>query len=1010
MPISNSTDRFNGVVASLAIKVRCVVATTANVPLLSGNQIIEGVPVVAGDRVLLAAQTDPIENGVYDVQDPTAWTRAADWDGNRDVELGSTVWAGRLAGSDVLYQVTAPAGVILPGSTAVTVGLLLDPDAAGGASSLQAVTDVGNVTNNGIILTGNGVSAGSITQYDALTSDQVQLFLDGTDYNIQVVSGVVDFDIGLNATGLMNFHRPVTTAFGLTDRVYGNFGDLTPNSAGILGSADADHVLAVNSADAGDQTGFHAQVSFGANFYRAFFGVHDGEGWGLSAWGVSNLPEFIIESNGESILEATFNGSTRLYGNNTLMITAESAAARIEGPISMIEVNLPGADVLTRGQFWVRDDNPNVPMFRDDLGTDFQLNLSAASNLQDTLDAGNESNTGIILQGAPIQWEDDGAVARTFLLLVAGGVGDPDWADVELLAEFDGTNGSTVYQEVSTNAQSATFVGNAALDTTNFLFGTASVALDGAGDYVTFPDNAGFHVNNNDFQIEGFIRFNSLPIAGEEYCIASQWLEGTAADEAFALTIIHNAGSLRIRGYNDGGFEQGSLGIVPTLGVWYHIAMTGRFNGGLGDLGLYFNGSERFYTSFAIAYPITNSTETLKIGAMSPSVGGSEGYFDGNIDEVRFTNGTARIANNPTYTIPSAAFPIGSGSPEVYQVGFSGIDTQFLSETLFDRPLTLAELAAPSAFTAGRGQFWVRSDAPNTPMFTDDLGTDFVLNAGGAPVPPIVLLDTEEIQFGTGGDITMQFDGTNFLVESIAGFPEFQLRDGIELKIFDQTNAHFIELRSNGTNANFSVSSGQINVLSDFSLTDNTEINFGSSDHLRIFSNGTNAEMVGLANGVLLISGFDQVRVPVLGQNQSAAPDGNVADVGQWWTRSAAPCRPMYTDDTDVDQEMDPSRSDLNEQNGNYTFLITDKGKTIYKASGGAGETYTIPASGAVAYQIGTWIAIDNDGGGDLTIAITTDTLVGTDGATGSRTLGDNHRALVQKIGATRWRYQASDL
>jgi hypothetical protein len=118
----------------------------------------------------------------------------------------------------------------------------------------------------------------------------------------------------------------------------------------------------------------------------------------------------------------------------------------------------------------------------------------------------------------------------------------------------------------------------------------------------------------------------------------------------------------------------------------------------------------------------------------------------------------------------------------------------------------------------------------------------------------------------------------------------------------------------------------------------------------------------------------------------------------------------MYTDDTDVDQEMDPSRSDLNTQNGNYTFLMTDKGKTIYKASGGAGETYTIPASGAVAYQIGTWIAIDNDGGGNLSIAITTDTLVGTDGATGTRTLGDNHRALIQKIGATRWRYQATDL
>jgi hypothetical protein len=63
-----------------------------------------------------------------------------------------------------------------------------------------------------------------------------------------------------------------------------------------------------------------------------------------------------------------------------------------------------------------------------------------------------------------------------------------------------------------------------------------------------------------------------------------------------------------------------------------------------------------------------------------------------------------------------------------------------------------------------------------------------------------------------------------------------------------------------------------------------------------------------------------------------------------------------------------------------------------------------------VPYKIGTWVAFDNDGGGDLTIAITTDVLVGTDGVTGSRTLGDNQRAMAQKIDTTRWRYQATDL
>jgi hypothetical protein len=247
--------------------------------------------------------------------------------------------------------------------------------------------------------------------------------------------------------------------------------------------------------------------------------------------------------------------------------------------------------------------------------------------------------------------------------------GDPLFSEVQLLAHFDGTDGSTVYQEESSNNQSATFVGAAELDTGQIVAGTASLLVveANAGDYVTFPDNSGFHINNNDFTVEAYIIFNSLPIAGEEWCIVSQWVEGTPADESFALSVVHNAGELKIRGYADGTFEQSSLGIVPTLGVIYHIAMTGLLNGGLGDMGLYFNGSERFDSSFAIAYPVTNSSVPLKIGTRSPSIGGSEAFFDGTIDEVRFTNGTARYAS-PTYSIPP--IPL-NGAPSSGDIGYT---------------------------------------------------------------------------------------------------------------------------------------------------------------------------------------------------------------------------------------------------------------------------------------------------------------------------------------------------
>ncbi len=103
--------------------------------------------------------------------------------------------------------------------------------------------------------------------------------------------------------------------------------------------------------------------------------------------------------------------------------------------------------------------------------------------------------------------------------------------------------------------------------------------------------------------------------------------------------------------------------------------------------------------------------------------------------------------------------------------------------------------------------------------------------------------------------------------------------------------------------------------------------------------------------------------------------------------------------------------SAINTQNGSYTLVLGDAGKTIRKASGGAGETFTIPANASVAYPIGTFLGFDNEGGGDLTIAITTDTLIfADDGTTGSRTLSDSGYAVAQKMEATVWKIAGKQL
>lgn len=92
-----------------------------------------------------------------------------------------------------------------------------------------------------------------------------------------------------------------------------------------------------------------------------------------------------------------------------------------------------------------------------------------------------------------------------------------------------------------------------------------------------------------------------------------------------------------------------------------------------------------------------------------------------------------------------------------------------------------------------------------------------------------------------------------------------------------------------------------------------------------------------------------------------------------------------------------------NIQNGNYTFVLADAGKHVYKVSGAA-NTLTIPADASVAFPIGDMLTVVNQSGNDVSIAITTDTMTleGV-GSTGTRTLADDGLCTILKVTDTAW-------
>lgn len=110
------SSQLGGIIASLAIKAPVHAVATSNITL-SGLQTVGGV-VLDGStlyRVLCTAQTNPIDNGIWDVSSGT-WARSKDFDGTRDVVKGTLVTIA--TSTNILYRVTT-SNPITPGATPI---------------------------------------------------------------------------------------------------------------------------------------------------------------------------------------------------------------------------------------------------------------------------------------------------------------------------------------------------------------------------------------------------------------------------------------------------------------------------------------------------------------------------------------------------------------------------------------------------------------------------------------------------------------------------------------------------------------------------------------------------------------------------------------------------------------------------------------------------------------------------------------------------------------------------
>lgn len=141
----------DSVAQGLDVKASAVVATTANITL-SGTQTIDGVALVAGDRVLVKNQSTASANGIYVVA-AGAWTRATDADTWAKLVSAFVFIEKGTVGADTGWVSTIDQGGTL-GSTAVTFSQF------SGAGTYTAGTGL-TLTGTQFSITNTAVTAGS---------------------------------------------------------------------------------------------------------------------------------------------------------------------------------------------------------------------------------------------------------------------------------------------------------------------------------------------------------------------------------------------------------------------------------------------------------------------------------------------------------------------------------------------------------------------------------------------------------------------------------------------------------------------------------------------------------------------------------------------------------------------------------------------------------------------------------------------------------------------------------
>ena len=215
------------------------------------------------------------------------------------------------------------------------------------------------------------------------------------------------------------------------------------------------------------------------------------------------------------------------------------------------------------------------------------------------------------------------------------GTNDPNYSDVSLLLNGNGTNGITTFTDSSSHNHSITAAGNAQISTTQSKFGGSSMYFDGSGDWISAPNSSEFAFGTGDFTVEAWVNMvvsatifdtrssNSGATAGFDFSFSTS---GPRIYDGIATQDLYSSSN------------------TYSLNTWYHVAFCRQGTG-----------ISVFVDGILDGTAISSRNVTTQGGRVGSNINGSSSNC--YIDDLRVTKGVARYTSN--FTPPTAQLPGG---------------------------------------------------------------------------------------------------------------------------------------------------------------------------------------------------------------------------------------------------------------------------------------------------------------------------------------------------------------